>query len=194
MILDSPPISPARSASSNPKSAMRKPPQRPPVWHGSLPGASGGYIGTGGQGDWAMEREMEVLRLEEENNALREMLRIAEESVEEIVEEPVEEVPPPESPEITGPLSQRRKSSISVKELLIGAEHDQQEKKMKARQAAGVPDVSRQPETDMKLTLPPMEAKGEAKGDVKEEVKTVPPPVKTESALGLEAEPESSGR
>jgi hypothetical protein len=143
-----------------------------------------------------MEREMEILRLEEENHALREMLKIAEETVEEVVEEPVEEAPPLESPEITGPLSQRRKSSISVKELLIGAEHDQQEKRMKAKQAGGVPDVSRQPETDMKLTLPHMEPKGEVKADVKGEIKTVPPPIKTESALGLEAEPEPepSGR
>ncbi|KAK8844106.1 hypothetical protein IAR55_006900 [Kwoniella newhampshirensis] len=73
------PPSPTKSTSSSLLSIPRAP-ARPAPFPGSIPGSSGGYAGTEGQKDWAMEREMEILRLEEENTSLREMLRIAEEA------------------------------------------------------------------------------------------------------------------
>ncbi|KAG5642172.1 hypothetical protein DXG03_003533 [Asterophora parasitica] len=42
---------------------------------------STGYLGTEGRGDWALERESEISRLERENEELRRLLAIDEESV-----------------------------------------------------------------------------------------------------------------
>lgn len=61
------------------KKTIPRAPAKPTRFPGFLPGSSGGYAGTEGQADWALEREMEILRLEDENRALREMLGIAEE-------------------------------------------------------------------------------------------------------------------
>lgn len=61
------------------KNPIPRAPAKPTRFPGFLPGSSGGYAGTEGQADWALEREMEILRLEDENRALREMLGIAEE-------------------------------------------------------------------------------------------------------------------
>lgn len=72
-----------------------------------------------------MEREMEILRLEEENKSLREMLAIAEESpaVQAIVEE-VKDVSGPSTPD--GLPGERRKSSLTIEELEAGAELEEQ--------------------------------------------------------------------
>lgn len=59
------------------KKTIPRAPAKPTRFPGFLPGSSGGYAGTEGQADWALEREMEILRLEDENRALREMLGIA---------------------------------------------------------------------------------------------------------------------
>lgn len=126
----SPPPSPTKSTSSakkstssGKKSIIQRAPPRRAHFPGFTPGSSGGYAGTDGQGDWALEREMEILRLEEENNALRELLAIAEESpaaiaVEEEVKE--EEEDRLESPSIEA--QGRRRSSLTVEELEAGAE------------------------------------------------------------------------
>ncbi|OCF40954.1 hypothetical protein I317_05232 [Kwoniella heveanensis CBS 569] len=82
------PPSPTQSARSAKSTASNngvgkpfpKAPNRPVHFPGFVPGSSGGYAGTEGQADWALEREMEIMRLEEENNALREMLSIAQEN------------------------------------------------------------------------------------------------------------------
>ncbi|WRT69111.1 uncharacterized protein IL334_006095 [Kwoniella shivajii] len=112
--------------SSSPKSntsgkALPRAPIKPIHFPGFIPGSSGGYNGTEGQSDWSLEREMEILRLEEENKSLREMLIIAEESKiplsssELLEEDEVEE-------KITSPNGERsRKSSLTIEELEAGA-------------------------------------------------------------------------
>ena len=121
---DSSPPSPTRSTSSGKKSSGGRSfphgPSRLRPFEGFQPGATGGYSGTDGQKDWALEREMEIQRLEEENKALREMLAIAEESVvAEVIEEEIqEEEKPPESPVVS------RKGSLTVEELEAGAEQE----------------------------------------------------------------------
>ena len=47
------------------------------AWHGNMT-PSGGYPGTFGRRDWALEREGEIIRLTAENKALREMLGVDE--------------------------------------------------------------------------------------------------------------------
>ncbi|KAK4687245.1 hypothetical protein P7C73_g2879, partial [Tremellales sp. Uapishka_1] len=103
------------ASSSSPISTFSRGPHRPQQFSGSLPGASGGYAGTEGQADWALEREMEITRLEEENKALREMLIIAQESV---AEDPEPEAPPPPS--------LGRKGSLTVQDLELDAEKEEQ--------------------------------------------------------------------
>ena len=103
---------------------LSKPPRKPNPFPGSLPGSSGGYIGTEGQSDWAIEREMEILRLEEENASLRNLLSISEEIP--VMEEPQ---PIPElglgSPEHT---SESRKGSLTIEELEFDAAREADEK------------------------------------------------------------------
>ena len=102
---------------------ITKPPRRPNPFPGSLPGSSGGYIGTDGHPDWAIEREMEILRLEEENASLREMLSIANEI-------PVEDVDIPDpiiDPEDKSPIMGSRKGSIAVEELEADAAREADE-------------------------------------------------------------------
>ncbi|WVW79406.1 hypothetical protein I302_101375 [Kwoniella bestiolae CBS 10118] len=113
--------------SSSPKSTTSnlkpfpKAPTKPSHFPGFIPGQSGGYNGTEGQSDWALEREMEILRLEEENKSLRELLNISQDlkipsvSAEEVIEE--EEKEGVKSPE--GERS--RKSSLTIEELEAGA-------------------------------------------------------------------------
>lgn len=125
---DSGPSSP-KSVSSGKKS-IQKPPSRTHPFPGFVPGTNGGYSGTEGQGDWALEREMEILRLEEENESLRQLLAIAEESpaaqaVQGDMKEEEEEKGT-ESPDPSGMV--RRKSSLTVEELEAGAEAEEIEK------------------------------------------------------------------
>jgi hypothetical protein len=47
------------------------------AWHGNMT-PSGGYPGTFGRRDWALDREGEIIRLTAENKALREMLGVDE--------------------------------------------------------------------------------------------------------------------
>lgn len=115
------------SSSGGKKSVIQRAPPRQPRFPGFAPGSSGGYAGTNGQGDWALEREMEILRLEEENDALRELLAIAEESpAAQAVEEEIKEAVTPPSPTMEG--QGRRKSSLTVEELSAGAEMEEAEK------------------------------------------------------------------
>ncbi|OWT38688.1 hypothetical protein J008_04008 [Cryptococcus neoformans] len=86
-------------------------PAKPTRFPGFLPGSSGGYAGTEGQADWALEREMEILRLEDENRALREMLGIAEEGKVPRDEEGDDKKAKVEDED------QRRKSSLTMEEL-----------------------------------------------------------------------------
>ncbi|KAL1411154.1 hypothetical protein Q8F55_002104 [Vanrija albida] len=90
---------------------------------GFVPGTSGGYIGTEGQSDWAMEREMEIQRLEEENKALREMLGIADEVASEDPEP--EHDGADKSPVI---MPQRRPSTYTVEELEADAQKEADER------------------------------------------------------------------
>lgn len=103
---------------------LSKPPRKPTPFSGSLPGSSGGYIGTEGQSDWAIEREMEILRLEEENASLRNLLSISEE-----IPVPEEPQPIPElglgSPEN---ISESRKGSLTIEELEFDAAREADEK------------------------------------------------------------------
>ena len=105
---------------------LSKPPRKPNPFPGSLPGSSGGYIGTEGQSDWAIEREMEILRLEEENASLRNLLSISEE-----IPVPEETQPTPDlsSPE---PISESRKGSITIEELEFDATRDEDERQRNA--------------------------------------------------------------
>lgn len=136
---DGPP-SPAQSTSSAVKSSSSgrkpivvpgKPTARQPPFPGFLPGASGGYAGTEGQADWALEREMEIQRLEEENKILRDLLSIAEESPAALaVGDDTKDGTHsgPQSPPLEEG-SQRRKGSLTVEELEAGAELEAEEKK-----------------------------------------------------------------
>lgn len=82
-------------------------------------GATGGYFGTEGQGDWAMEREMEIQRLQEENRVLREMLGINREAEEEEKEE-IEE----DKEEEEELASKRRMSSLTAEDLEADSEKE----------------------------------------------------------------------
>jgi hypothetical protein len=100
-----------------------KPPRKPNAFPGSIPGSSGGYIGTEGHADWALEREMEILRLEEENASLREMLSIANEI-------PVEDIDIPDpiiDSEDKSPIMGSRKGSIAVEDLEADAAREADE-------------------------------------------------------------------
>jgi hypothetical protein len=103
---------------------LQRAPAKPSPFPGFVPGTNGGYSGTDGQGDWAMEREMEILRLEEENKSLREMLVIADESAEAVVDVDVEEAGEVEP---TRPTD-RRKSSMTMEELEADAEKEQEQR------------------------------------------------------------------
>jgi hypothetical protein len=103
---------------------LQRAPAKPSPFPGFVPGTNGGYSGTDGQGDWAMEREMEILRLEEENKSLREILVIADESAEAVVDVDVEEAGEVEP---TRPTD-RRKSSMTMEELEADAEKEQEQR------------------------------------------------------------------
>ncbi|WVF65516.1 hypothetical protein IAT40_000244 [Kwoniella sp. CBS 6097] len=131
------PPSPTKSTKSTKSSGSNgkpfpKAPNRPVHFPGFIPGSSGGYAGTEGQADWALEREMEIMRLEDENNSLREMLSIAQENQgtlpngEEDVngdaeKEKIDEVPSGE---------RSRKSSLTVAELEADAAKDDRIREM----------------------------------------------------------------
>lgn len=132
-IYSSPP-SPSKSSSSGKKSVIQRAPPRPTPFPGCLPGASGGYSGTEGRADWALEREMEILRLEEENRSLREMLAIAEESAQPNGNGRVSPEEPEHEPE---PVNVVRKSSLTVEELELGAEQEAAEKEARDNQPPG---------------------------------------------------------
>lgn len=100
---------------------LTKPPRKPNPFPGSLPGSSGGYIGNEGQADWAIEREMEIVRLEDENASLREMLSIANEIP---VEEPVQ--PLVIDADISPPAGSR-KGSIAIEALEADAAREAEE-------------------------------------------------------------------
>lgn len=101
---------------------INKAPRKPNPFPGSIPGSSGGYTGTDGHQDWAIEREMEILRLEEENASLREMLSIANEL-------PVDDLdafePINDSPDKSPLMS--RKGSIAVEDLEADAAREADE-------------------------------------------------------------------
>ncbi|CAK9779930.1 hypothetical protein CC85DRAFT_287600 [Cutaneotrichosporon oleaginosum] len=105
-----------RSAASSPTRPGARPPPRPQAFPGFIPGSSGGYFGTEGQSDWALEREMEIQRLEEENRALREMLGIAEEAA---------SAPLPEEEKTSPELPERRLSTLTAEDLEADAEMEQ---------------------------------------------------------------------
>lgn len=136
------PSSPRSAASPRATTSRRiqHPPQRAAPFPGSIPGSSGGYSGTEGQTDWAMEREMEILRLEEENASLRQLLAIAEESpAADIVEEQLKEEREHESPPIEP--QGRRKSSLTIEELEAGAEEEELARASLDRNMPGVQEV-----------------------------------------------------
>ncbi|WWD21235.1 hypothetical protein CI109_105719 [Kwoniella shandongensis] len=112
------PSSPAKSISSLPRA-----PARPVPFPGSIPGSSGGYAGTEGQKDWAMEREMEILRLEEENKSLRELLKIAEEAnlPASSTDDNSGEGGVRSNSDVSEDLPRSRKSSLTIEELEQGA-------------------------------------------------------------------------
>ncbi|WVQ93188.1 hypothetical protein IAU59_000252 [Kwoniella sp. CBS 9459] len=134
----SPPI-PTRSTKST-KSAgsngagkpFPKAPNRPVHFPGFIPGSSGGYAGTEGQADWALEREMEIMRLEEENNALREMLAIAQENQGNLTSGEVDVDGDEEKDKaVESPSGERsRKSSLTVAELEADAAKDDRIREM----------------------------------------------------------------
>jgi hypothetical protein len=87
-----------------------------------------------------MEREMEILRLEEENASLRQLLAIAEESpAADLVEEELKEEREHESPPIEP--QGRRKSSLTVEELEAGAEEEELARASLDRDMPGVQNV-----------------------------------------------------
>ncbi|WVR09036.1 hypothetical protein IAU60_006096 [Kwoniella sp. DSM 27419] len=112
------PPSPTKSTSSAGRTLPRAP-TRPVPFPGFMPGTSGGYSGTEGQADWALEREMEILRLEEENLALREMLSISTET--KLPSLPAEDESAEENVVTPSEGAQSRKSSLTVEELEHGA-------------------------------------------------------------------------
>ncbi|ORY28801.1 hypothetical protein BCR39DRAFT_559365 [Naematelia encephala] len=116
----SPPSSPSSSKSK--KSVLPRAPAKPTPFPGFVPGSTGGYAGTQGQGDWALEREMEIQRLENENRALRDMLGVSTD-LSPIVEDIPTELPiehgSPHSEQVS------RKSSLTVEDLLEGAAMEQ---------------------------------------------------------------------
>jgi hypothetical protein len=134
------PERPERPSTTSPRSGART--QRPPrrtQFPGFLPGSSGGYLGTEGQGDWAMEREMEIQRLEEENSALRQMLGIADEIAEDAADEPHAEDEHP-SP-VPGP---HHRPSLTVEELEASAEQEAIEA-LEAKERADHPELESAP-------------------------------------------------
>lgn len=144
------------STSSGPpspeKSRLSKIPRAPPrpvAFGGFQPGASGGYAGTEGQADWAIEREMEILRLEEENQSLRELLSISQEIS---VEEPV--LPPTPKEEIEEVMrgSMSRKSSLTIAELEVDAAREAEEQERR-RQLGEVFETSPRPSGNTGLAL-----------------------------------------
>ncbi|WWC63985.1 uncharacterized protein I303_106591 [Kwoniella dejecticola CBS 10117] len=108
-----------KSIISNLKSFPRAP-NKPVHFPGFIPGENGGYNGTEGQSDWALEREMEIQRLEDENKALRELLNISEDTK---IPLPQHELTAEDEPKIspTGTGERSRKSSLTVEELEAGA-------------------------------------------------------------------------
>lgn len=120
------PSSPTRPGTS--QRGVHRGPTRRNQFPGFIPGSSGGYYGTEGQSDWAMEREMEIQRLEDENKALREMLGIAEEAA------AAEEVPDhtPAHEEKSPILGAQHRHSLTVEELEAGAEQEEAAAKERA--------------------------------------------------------------
>ncbi|WWC91165.1 uncharacterized protein L201_006106 [Kwoniella dendrophila CBS 6074] len=106
---------------NNNNKTLPKAPNKPIRFPGFIPGSSGGYNGTEGQSDWSLEREMEILRLEEENESLRELLNISEETKiplpkHELLDDDDNDL---EDISLTGQRS--RKSSLTIEELEAGA-------------------------------------------------------------------------
>ncbi|ODN95820.1 hypothetical protein L198_04438 [Cryptococcus wingfieldii CBS 7118] len=132
---------PSQSAKTLPRA-----PHRPPHFPGFLPGSSGGYAGTEGQADWALEREMEILRLEDENRQLREMLGIAEESKlplpleQEVVEEGKE----------GEEEAHRRKSSLTVEELEADATMEAERIDAQAEMGLDIDQLQIRPDEDVR--------------------------------------------
>jgi hypothetical protein len=73
-----------------------------------------------------MEREMEILRLEEENKALRELLAIAEETNNAVI--PDEGVKDEDEEIVEGFGAVSRKNSLTIEELEAGAEAEEMDR------------------------------------------------------------------
>ncbi|TYJ57351.1 hypothetical protein B9479_001890 [Cryptococcus floricola] len=132
---------PSQSAKTLPRA-----PHRPPHFPGFLPGSSGGYAGTEGQADWALEREMEILRLEDENRQLREMLGIAEESK---VPLPLEQEVVEEGKE-GEEEAHRRKSSLTVEELEADAAMEAERIDAQAEMGLDIDQLQIRPDEDVR--------------------------------------------
>jgi hypothetical protein len=86
-----------------------------------------------------MEREMEIMRLEEENKALREMLAIAEELHSTGIVEEEKKVEGEEEVGLVGTMS--RKGSLTVEELQASAEAEEEERKMMEKMQPAMVDI-----------------------------------------------------
>ncbi|WVQ75551.1 hypothetical protein IAR50_005178 [Cryptococcus sp. DSM 104548] len=122
-------------------------PHKPPHFPGFLPGSSGGYAGTEGQADWALEREMEILRLEDENRQLREMLGIAEESKLPL---PLTEHEVLEEGKEGEEEAHRRKSSLTVEELENDAALEAERNDAQAEMGLDLDQLQIRPDEDVK--------------------------------------------
>ncbi|WVN87918.1 uncharacterized protein L203_103115 [Cryptococcus depauperatus CBS 7841] len=148
----------SNSSKSLPSASVQsipQPPLKPARFPGFLPGSSGGYAGTEGQSDWALEREMEIQRLEEENKYLRKILDIARESSLPIL--PLD--PNPECRMIDSP-EQSRKSSLTVADLEADAAHEAAQRAAEEQQGYDVTSDERrhlateEPIVKKSLTVP----------------------------------------
>ena len=78
---------------------------------------------------------MEILRLEDENHALREMLFIAEESAQMNGQENL--LLGVDKEKVEGPVESVRKGSLTVEQLELGAEQEAAEQEAKANEPPG---------------------------------------------------------
>jgi hypothetical protein len=128
---------------------------------------------------------MEIMRLEDENASLREMLRIAQESTEEAEVEHAEEIKADEKDEkdaATSPVVEpKRKNSLTIEELQLGAEKEDEAKSHQLK----VVSMNDFEEVVMVEDEALDKGKGKAKADEGG---------RSGSALGLTAEPQASGR
>ncbi|WVQ81282.1 hypothetical protein IAT38_003405 [Cryptococcus sp. DSM 104549] len=157
-------------------------PAKPVRFPGFMPGTSGGYAGTEGQPDWALEREMEILRLEEENRALREMLCIAEETVIPAAGEHDEGEDKEEGDESPSVGDRSRKSSLTVDELEAGAAQEADEKAKSGEQGAETGGAQGAENGQGAAGLLPMFDAGQAAPAPS------PRPLLTESVLGFQTD------